>query len=791
MSCYRAEDELQALDSRDLMTVFHSRFVGREQGSRLMALALLLLSWTVLAWPWLSGAVTIPWDAKAQFLPQLQFLAASFAKDESPFWAPYVFSGVPQIADPQSLIFSPPFVLLALLDPTPSAWAADVTLYLMVLVSAAALYFWLTDKGWHAAAGLLAAIAFAFGAAMAWRIQHIGQVMSLAYLPITLLCLDRALTRRSLIWAAAAGIAAALLVLGRDQIAMLCVYFLIAYVIAGWLTAESRAEALRNSIAPLAIAALVGLIIVTLPVLMTALYAASSNRPSIDFYGAGRGSLHPALLLTLFAPDVFGASGAGNEYWGPPSHRWPVTDLIFAQNMGQMYIGALPVLLLIYGAVTRILWRPGAKLMTAALLLSLIYALGWFTPAFKVFHALVPGVDLYRRPADSVFMIGFFGSVASGFVLNEILLSPAPRLTRWQKAAMILLPTAAFSTMYVLASEIGMTEQALPQILIPAAVVGVAAVLLVTLAGRGIPTATAIAAVAAFMTADLAYATRPGGATGMPPGQYDALNHDTAHEILNMLKSKVTETRSETRRDRVELVGLGFHLPNAVLTHELESTLGYNPLRPAIYTAATGAGDAVGLTEQKNFSKLFPSYRSRIADLLGLRYIATSVPIDQIDKKLAPGDVRLLAKTAEGFVYENPRALPRVMFASSAVQGDFASIVGNGIWPDVDPEQTVVLERPPPQLNRQPGSARISAYHNTRVELDVDSPDGGYLVLNDMWHPWWFAERDGTEVPILKANVLFRAVEVPPGRHTITMTFSPLRGAIAELAGLQTHDGAK
>src|SRR5690606_3690098 len=75
--------------------------------------------WFALAWPWLSGRFTIPYDAKAHFLPQVQFLAHSLWQNESPFWTPFVFSGHPQIADPQSLIFSPPFVLLALLDPTP------------------------------------------------------------------------------------------------------------------------------------------------------------------------------------------------------------------------------------------------------------------------------------------------------------------------------------------------------------------------------------------------------------------------------------------------------------------------------------------------------------------------------------------------------------------------------------------------------------------------------------------------------------------------------------------------
>lgn len=763
------------------MRVFHSRFVGREQGSRALALAFLVAAWAILAWPWLSGAVTIPWDAKAQFLPQLQFMAASFAKGESPSWAPYVFSGVPQIADPQSLIFSPPYVALALFDSTPGAWAADVTLYVFILASAAAMFIWLTDKGWHVAAALLSAIAFAFGAAMAWRIQHVGQVMSLAYLPITLLCLDRALARRSMVWGAAAGCTAAFLVLGRDQVAMLCVYFLIAYVVSAWLASDDRAGAFRQSVAPLAAAAVVGLAIVALPVLMTALYAADSNRPSIDFDGAGRGSLHPALLLTLLSPDVFGASGNGSEFWGPPSHRWQIPGMFFAQNMGQTYFGALPALLLMWGTITGTLWRPGAKLITAALVISIIYALGWYTPVFRAMHALIPGVDFYRRPADAVFMIGFFGSVAAGFVLNELLSSPLPRIARWQKIALVAVPVAAFAAMYAFAASVDMVAQARPEILNSIAITSAAAALLFVMADHPMPAAAASLAVAAFITADLAYATRPNGATGLPPAQYDALDHGTSNETVALLKTKTTESRSDTRRDRVELVGMGFHVPNAALTHELESTLGYNPLRPSAYTAATGAGDTVGLVEQKTFTKLFPSYRSRLADLLGLRFIATRVPIDQIDKQLKPGDVSLLAKTAEGFVYENRNALPRVLFAGQAIASPFKTIVETGTWPDFNPEKAVVLEKASDAAPRAQGTVRIAEYHNTRVVLDVDSPEGGYAVLNDMWHPWMYATRDGVEVPILKANVLFRAVEVPPGRHTITMTFEPVRGALAQL----------
>lgn len=86
---------------------------------------LFLISSIVLDWPWLSGLVTIPWDAKAHFLPQLQFLAQSIHAGQSPFWNPFIFSGSPQIADPQSLIFSLPFLAVAFFDEVPSAYVLD------------------------------------------------------------------------------------------------------------------------------------------------------------------------------------------------------------------------------------------------------------------------------------------------------------------------------------------------------------------------------------------------------------------------------------------------------------------------------------------------------------------------------------------------------------------------------------------------------------------------------------------------------------------------------------------
>src|SRR5499427_8764591 len=107
----------------------------------LAAIAIYLIAFLVLAWPWLSGAVTIPWDAKAQFRPELQFLARSLHEGQSPFWTPNVFAGWPQIADPQSLIFSPLHLLLAAFSPAPGFRAADGVVFAALFLGGLGVIF--------------------------------------------------------------------------------------------------------------------------------------------------------------------------------------------------------------------------------------------------------------------------------------------------------------------------------------------------------------------------------------------------------------------------------------------------------------------------------------------------------------------------------------------------------------------------------------------------------------------------------------------------------------------------
>jgi hypothetical protein len=297
-----------------------------------------------------------------------------------------------------------------------------------------------------------------------------------------------------------------------------------------------------------------------------------------------------------------------------------------------------------------------------------------------------------------------------------------------------------------------------------------------------------LAAMLALVTvtaADLGYNNGPSTSSALPPSTFDMLDPRGGNPVIEVLKTKVVA--NATRRDRVELAGLGFHWPNASMTHRLENTLGYNPVRLGLYTRATGAEDHVGLPDQRKFSPLFPSYGSRLADMLGLRWIATGAPVETMDKALRPGDLTLVAKVGRDFIYENSGTLPRVMFAQRAEKADFAKILETGVWPEFDLTNTVLIETSPDveaSSPVRPGAARIESYGQTRIVIHVSSVDGGWVVLNDVWHPWWQATVDGAPAKIEQANVLFRAVKVAPGDHTVVMAFHPVRGIVAELRSL-------
>ncbi len=77
-----------------------------------------------------------------------------------------------------------------------------------------------------------------------------------------------------------------------------------------------------------------------------------------------------------------------------------------------------------------------------------------------------------------------------------------------------------------------------------------------------------------------------------------------------------------------------------------------------------------------------------------------------------------------------------------------------------------------------------------RVEVETTSAAPSFLVLTDSYFPEWKAAVDGQPARIVRANQIFRSVQLPAGRHRVVFRYVPvwlyLGVAISSLAAALT-----
>ena len=139
------------------------------------------------------------------------------------------------------------------------------------------------------------------------------------------------------------------------------------------------------------------------------------------------------------------------------------------------------------------------------------------------------------------------------------------------------------------------------------------------------------------------------------------------------------------------------------------------------------------------------------------------------------------------YLYENGCFLPRAYVAATAVYSPdpdetLARLADAGF----DARNTVLLASKDAvePASPAPGPAgKVESFrrapNSVTVQVNLSRP--GYVALLDRFDPNWHATIDGHEVPILRANLLFRAVRASEGRHTIRFYYRQ-RGLAAGLA---------
>lgn len=82
------------------------------------------------------------------------------------------------------------------------------------------------------------------------------------------------------------------------------------------------------------------------------------------------------------------------------------------------------------------------------------------------------------------------------------------------------------------------------------------------------------------------------------------------------------------------------------------------------------------------------------------------------------------------------------------------------------------------ELARLPRAERVPTtverYTADALSVTVDAPSAGWLLVTERWARSWRAAVDGRATPIRGGNFVFRAIEVPQGRHRVDFTYKPL-----------------
>ena len=95
-----------------------------------------------------------------------------------------------------------------------------------------------------------------------------------------------------------------------------------------------------------------------------------------------------------------------------------------------------------------------------------------------------------------------------------------------------------------------------------------------------------------------------------------------------------------------------------------------------------------------------------------------------------------------------------------------------------DPKTTAIVDVKKFKVNKtafSPGGlVRLEEAKSNYLKYTTDNAADGFLVFSEVYYAeGWKAMVDGKEAPILRANYILRAMEIPAGRHEIVFHFQP------------------
>ncbi|HEA47194.1 MAG TPA: hypothetical protein ENH97_02145, partial [bacterium] len=350
------------------------------------------------------------YDIRSLFFAWRWFGFHNLAQGILPLWNPYVFSGLPFMAGMQSALFYPLNFLYLIL---PTHFAINYSIILHFFLSGVFFYYFIRYLNIERFSAFISSLIYMFAATQVGRIYagHLTVLSTIIWIPLLFLFLEKYFREDGFLYIILAGLILALQILaGYIQVVFytaigLFLYFLFRTTV---LYREKRRAKLlvRHSLAFIVLVAS-GFLLSALQLIPTLELVQHSIRQAAtyDFYASF--SFPPENLITLFTPEIFG-NNIALTYWGR-GNFWEMSA----------YLGILPLILVLIAIIFR---RDKYTSFFAGLaILSIVLALGRYTPLFKFLYSYVPGFNLFRGNSKFIFLTTFSLATLSGFGIQVLL----------------------------------------------------------------------------------------------------------------------------------------------------------------------------------------------------------------------------------------------------------------------------------------------------------------------------------------------------------------------------------
>ncbi len=757
------------LDRRDYLTL-----------SGVVALVLL-----VYAQLWLPGLVLIKRDAFQLFLPLKQYIIDRLSTGELPQWFPYEGLGRPLIALTVMGIFHP-FTALYWLLPVHDAYRLSTLLSYLLGVSGAFLLARVLGVSRLGAA--LGSVGFSCSGYLMSMTENLLYLYSLCALPLFLFALEKLLTTQRLIWVGSSALIWASVILHGD----IQTAYYYGFVSLIWVTIRAT-SARRDGLVRLT--AVAGLTVLVAAIQLAPAWVGYQHSDRADpaaFHAeAIHWSTHPLRLLTL-AVSPIGDSGQGDRIAQALFHTHELgrgPSGVWAESL---YIG--PVLL---GLGVAGCWRRRDMLVFGVIgATGVILAMGSYGGLYELFYEWVPLWSAFRYPEKFMGIATFALSMlaAAGVdVVRHRRVGIGWVVLAGLFAALAGLLTAdagirAFTGIFHVPSDLARHISHAMGISAwgGAAVSAGMGVISKWMTVRPSDRRWACAAMVVLVTMDLARASLPvvqttsSDAWTFTPGLVSALAGDAKvngpghFRILSMKDgtAAVSEQVEKHLTSRERLGALrrhGLYLEhNAVF--RIESIQNYLAgLSPRV--EQIGRNASARLAARYNVAYFIGRPMRFQTDAFAGSLVAT---VPDYDLALVRNPVPI---TPRAYLSRRPVPVPSDMPMQTLLQHDEFL---NG---EVDGIENALLALP---VSSTGGYAAIREYQPETVRIEVETPQPAVLVLADAFEPGWTARIDGgSELQILRANGLVRAVLVPPGRSHIVFEYAtPLLSVGAMLSGV-------